>query len=246
MIGIKTRKRVGMNRHGLTILVTMLICFSLVSTQATEYLYPVGVMHSHDQDQLYVLYQKSPEHLELWIWDLLTKIAHKAVLSTFNPAGLQMLPSQHGFSFIDNGRIRVKTFGKGSPKAISINKPMYDISLLHWLSDELCYLSAKYQDNYGIFLLDIEGEATTLIAQRGVDCRYPSLIENNLFYIEQTQREESCNYRIMKKEICHSGEYLTTQVPVPDGESVLLVDNGTNPTIFLKMISDHEGFFYTT
>ena len=63
------------------------LCGTLLRMSGQEYVYPVGVL-SHQQEKIYLLYQKSLGHVELWIWDVHTKEAQKGLLSTFTPAGL--------------------------------------------------------------------------------------------------------------------------------------------------------------
>src|SRR5271155_2236996 len=102
------------------------------SSLSAEYLYPVAACSA---EQIYVLYQKSTDHVELWLWNSITKKASKALLSTFSPAGLQLLPDGSSFSFIDNDRIRVKMLGRRQPRAVGFQEPVYDIGLIQWIDN---------------------------------------------------------------------------------------------------------------
>ena len=126
----------------------LLLCAACTSLVSAEYVYPVAAASA---EQVYVLYQKSTDHIELWLWNSITKKASKALLSTFSPAGLQLLPDGSSFSFIDNDRIRVKLQGKRQPRAVGFCEPVYDISLIHWINNESFYFSAKEKERFQYF-----------------------------------------------------------------------------------------------
>ena len=101
------------------ILIAVMVCNQ---TLAYEYLYPVAGVKKNNERYLYLLYQKDAIHVELFLWHEKTKIISKVLPSLCMPAGIRMLPDQKGFSFIDNGRIKLKLFNKRSPKAIDCNE----------------------------------------------------------------------------------------------------------------------------
>ena len=70
------------------------------SIHASEFVYPVAAIpHSND---LLVIYQKTPHHIELWQCNMSTHHAEHVLLSRYTPAGLKILPDGSGYSFIDN------------------------------------------------------------------------------------------------------------------------------------------------
>ncbi len=234
-------------------------------TMSAEYVYPVAACSA---EQIYVLYQKSTDHVELWVWNSITKKASKALLSTFSPAGLQLLPDGSSFSFVDNDRIRVKLQGRRQPKAVGFCEPVYDISLIHWINNEAFYFSAKEKEQFSIFHGTIYGTCHRIIGIRRGDCMYPQLRGSELFFIERDDNNDyaivSMPYPMIPQEEC---------VPCTDPEKFedrvqailrqaqddrtevtrrsygdvskksLVLNCGNRAIAFLQMISDSFGFF---
>lgn len=185
-------------------MVTTLI--SVGVTRAQEYVYPVASFTKEGQEWVYLFYQKSLKHIELWLWNPQAHCAQKALLSSYTPAGLRILPDQSGFSFVDNDRIRIKEFAKRSPRSIDIYEPIYDIGIVEWMDSTHGYFSAKQEDKSALFLLDRVTENVVCLAKlRNGDCLYPVVLGNELFYIERIHPDghyrcisgHSCRYRIM-------------------------------------------------
>jgi hypothetical protein len=165
----------------------LLIGISSHTSFADEFLYPVAVSYEHEKPYIYVVYQKSLEHLELWLWDPESKEVSKALLSAFTPAGLRLLPQGQGFSFIDNGRIKIKQFNKRSPKTIELNEPLYDVTQVEWLNPTSFFLSAKERERFNIYQVDIQGNTEHIVSCEQADCLYPQKIGSDLFYIERSR-----------------------------------------------------------
>jgi len=169
---------------------------------AYEFLYPVAQVELHGETKVYVLYQKSVTHLELWIWDPETKIASKGLMSTYIPASIRILPSKDGFSFIDDGRIRIKMFQKRSPKAIDIYEPIYEMNQIYWIDLHNFYLSAKKNGKFCIFQMNDAGVTHCLVKDCIYDCVYPQKIGGKLFYIERhikagEYKKEHISYKLV-------------------------------------------------
>lgn len=168
-----------------------------------EYVYPVAAA---SKEEVYVLYQKSVDHIELWLWNSFTKKASKALLSTFCPAGLQLLPDGSGFSFIDNDRIRVKMQGRRQPRAVGFSEPIYNINLIHWIDHEAFYFSAKEKDHYAIFHGTIYSTCHRIINIKHDDCMYPQLRGSDLYFIERDDNDDyaiaSIPYPSIPREEC--------------------------------------------
>lgn len=215
--------------------------FWFVSVRAAEFLYPVGVQS--DSTIAYLIYQKTPNHIELWEWDYSTKQAEQMLFSRFTPAGFRLLLGEQAFSFIDNGLLRVKSFCKRSPRTIEFDAPIYNVEIVHWLDDEHCYTSGKYKDNFGIFQIDYEGFVSPLCVKDDVDCMYPQKIGDSLFYIE---RDNQWNHRIIKMPyIVPPCSELFSQLQWHEknrfGEEQV-VCFGQRPIVFLQMLTEQEGF----
>lgn len=199
------------------------------SLSAYEYVYPVGTFIDYEGEQCVLsLYQKTPDHTELWQSNMGTHkpfVIHevnRALLSTFTPVGVAMLPDNAGFSFFDNSRLRVKNFLKRSPKAIDIYEPIYDIGPLKWLTTDTCIFHAKERDDFSIYkLYASDGSVSKIVSDEASDCFYPSQVGEDLFFIEHNTEAYSI--------ICRS-----------QGKNYRLVTHD-RPLAFLSMINEHEG-----
>jgi len=184
---------------------------------ADEFLYPVAATNVHEKSYVYLIYQKSLDHLELWIWDPATKVVTKGLLSAFTPAGLRLLPGGQGFSFIDNGRIKIKQFNKRSPKSLELNEPLYEITLIEWLDEHSFFLSAKERERFSIYQVDMQGNTEKIVTSDQADCLYPCKVADTLFYLERDDISAVvCRYQTDKHKHQHSR---LMSVPYPYVES---------------------------
>jgi hypothetical protein len=202
---------------------------------AAEYVYPVVSLD--DGKTILYIHQHSPTSIELLSFNTQTHQTEQMLWSVFNPAGLQMLPDSSGFSFIDNGRLRIKSFQKRSAKAIDFDEPIFGINSLHWIDTHSCYCSAQYNNNFALFELHDDGTLQCLRAIEGKDCMYPQKVNDQFFYIERNTTKNglgalhyrivSCSYQ--KSSFC-------------DSITNLVADFDNTPIIFLTMLSATEGF----
>lgn len=219
--------------------VVALIC--TVSLNGSEYLYPVAVDNA--AQKAYLIYQKNPYHIELWHCDLKTKYADQLLLSRFTPAGFALLPSAKGFSFIDNGILKVQKFLKRSPRTIEFDAPIVQTELIHWVTDEVCYTSGKYRDHFGIFQIDLDGQVSPICLQQDIDCMYPQKVGSHLFYIE---RDLAWRYRVCRVPY-HSWQGTDFQDRINRYQSSACISHeiisfDKTPIVFLKMVSDTRGY----
>lgn len=163
-----------------------------------EYLYPIA--YNPLQNALYLMYQKSPDSIELWFWNPETKQAIPALLSRFTPAGVRILPSGKGFSFIDHGVIKVQSLLKRSPARIELDWPLHDITMIEWITDDICYLSAKERSHYGIYQINREGQVSRVAVKPNVDCLYPQKVDSQLFYVERQRIDDFQQHKIIQIE----------------------------------------------
>jgi hypothetical protein len=202
---------------------------------AVEYVYPVAILNNGTA--ILYIHQYSVTHIELFEWNLRTDHKEQILWSAFNPAGLQLLPDNTGFSFIDNGRLRVKSFQKRSPKAIDFDEPIFAINALRWIDEHSCYCSAKSNDNFSLFELHDEGSLKCLVKENDKDCLYPQKVDSQLFYIE----------RCVTHDYPNALYYHVMQCDYPDCDlnsepATLIVDFFDTPIAFLTMFSPQEGF----
>lgn len=202
-----------------------IVCCTL---SAQEYVYPVAYIERDGNLELYIFYQKSLNHAELWSWDITTHVAHKALLSTFTPAGMKIMPHKNGFSFIDHDVIRIKYFDKRSPGRLEFETPLYNINVIEWIDDYSFYFYAREHKRYRIYEADRSCMSKILVSDDSYDCMYPQKINNDLFYIE---RDDTHNSRIMCISLSD------------DKSSKTQILSMNSSLAFLTMISDHEGFF---
>jgi len=166
------------------------------SLSAYEYIYPVGTFIDYEGELCVLsLYQKTLDHTELWQSNMgvqepfVIHEVNRALLSTFTPVGVAMLPDNAGFSFFDNGRLRIKNFLKRSPKAIDIYEPIYDIGPLQWLTTDICIFHAKEREEFSLYqLCASDGSVTKIVSKEAFDCFHPSQVGDDLFFIEHKKR----------------------------------------------------------
>src|SRR5436190_5358846 len=196
-------------------------------THSHYFLYPVASLHNGKT--ILFIKQNSKDNIELIIWDNTTKHAEKGLWSLFNPAGIQILPDETGFSFIDNGRLRIKYFDKRSPKTIEFDPYVYHIHTIHWINSLECYFSAKSTNNlFAVFHCCIDGTTYCLASDEQCHCMYPQKIQNQLFFI--------------KKKPDKTWSIAQTYYDKNSSNPHIEIINFDNPIIFLQMVSEAEGF----
>ena len=243
--------------------VLLVAVFFVQRTQSREFVYPVGV-HSNDQNKVFIVYQKSPSNIELWIWDSYSKIVSRGLLSVFSPAYFRLLPGGDGFGFLDNDRIRIKHFNCRSPKSINLSKPIYNIGGLEWIDFESFIFSAKHRNCSKIFWADKEGEARCIASSIPSECMYPQKVEDQLFYVE---RDFDGTHRIVVgaypeiKRVSHSpssgyeedfsrammmldgASTIEPVEPIRQADRSIVLEAGQQSIAFLRMQNSGEGFF---
>lgn len=204
------------------------ICLiSASSFYAVEYLYPVGTgVTPEGNDVVYLIYQRSLEHVELFAWDPIEGIAHKALLSAYTPAFFNLLPDNSGFSFIDQGRIRIKQFEKRAPFTIPLYAPIDTITSVEWIDAQHCYFTARYADHFGIFATDFDGNMTTVLSHESYDFLYPQQRKNQLFFIRHTT----------------TGTYDIGVKGTDENDYHIILNFEDTPIAFLRMIDEEHGF----
>ncbi len=219
----------------------LVILFCCLYVHAAEFLYPVG--YHPERNAFYVMYQKGATHLELWEWDAQTQYAQQLLLSRYTPAGFTFLPDYSGFSFIDNGMLKVKQPLKRSPRTIEYNAPLYNVEQVNWIDSRTCYASGKYQDYFGIFQIDWEGDVSPLILKEECDYLYPQKIDSTLFFIERSQkgmcRIACTDYQAPDQQDDFNSSMMVYLENQPKIHGVIPFET---PLAFLHMVSDTEGF----
>ncbi len=204
-----------------------------VYTHDFQYMYPVACATSDGQTSIYCVRQTSADAITLHVWNPITHADEQVLDEHYRPASLTLMPDNQGFSFIDNGRIRICKQQKSPPETLALTMPLYDISLLHWIDQYTLYCSAKKRMRYGIFAVDRDGHVTQLLYSITADYMYPHKIGSDLFYIERSDMEDGSDYEIVHTKYAHKRLTECSQV---------VADFGKRPLIFLHMATAQEGF----
>jgi len=197
------------------------------------------------------LYQKSPDHTELWQWNPVTREANRALISAFTPVGFALLPDNAGFSFFDNGRLHIKNFLKRSPKAIDIYEPIYDLGQFTWLTSDLALFHAKEREKFSLYTLCAsDGTVTKVVENKTCDCFYASLISSSLWYLtrnKQTQEHAlmQCSY-LVHSQASHKATPGTAESSFPTASRIDLSNHQKilsykGSLAFLTMLNEKEG-----
>jgi hypothetical protein len=213
-------------------------------SHSIQYFYPVAEL---DQ-RVYCVYQSSPEIIAMIVWDHEHKEMVPGLLSRYMPAGLRLLPDESGYSFIDDGILRVKRFMKRSPKSLEFYAPIYDINVPEWIDAYTGYFAAKVRETYGIFQFDIDANLVGLLIDPKKDFMYPQKIEASLFYIERIKRGLGYQFRVMNIEypdqvdMERDDEMVAFKPILTDQAATEIFDFHNEPIAFLYMQNASTGF----
>lgn len=199
---------------------------------ANQYVYPVAYFADHEGEHLLVIVQRDIDLLELCDINPSTNRTEKILSTMFVPAGIQMLPSKTGFSFVDNGRIKVKQFVKRSPKAVDFFDPLYGVELIHWLDDFTGYFHALCDNRSHIYWFNCDGDLTCIASSDTCDYQYPCIIDDQLWFIGKTIQSEHQHFFIGKA---------TYHAQYPATDCSHIIDFETTPIIMLNMDTATRG-----
>lgn len=208
-----------------------IFCFIFYKSNTEQFIYPVADFN--DGNRLMLLYQKSLDDVELWIWDSCNQSAIKGLSSFLTPANLRMMPSGKGFSFIDHGYIKIKEFAKRSPKTLPIYEPIGLFSSMNWIDDETFYFVARQGDFFQIFQGDLQANIKRL-THEPADALYPQKIGSTLFYIK---RDMNSGIAIVSQ----SCDPVDTNIE--KASCLTIIQESSQHVCFLHMISEEEGFY---
>lgn len=217
------------------IVILVYACIIIHTCFTEEFIYPIAEI---DEQNIFVLHQKSIDDIGLFLWNPENKIATKELSSMFLPSHIKMLPSKKGFSFIDRGRIRIKMFQKRAPKAIDILEPIHSIVAMEWITDEQFYAVGKHRQHYKVFLCDLSENSHQiyfLTDSDSIDYIYPFKVDDTLFCISKNAQQTY---------------YLTEQAWNPTlfnnhraNQEKHLMLTSQEPLCFLYMKNKQEGYF---
>ena len=209
------------------------ICLMFHKNNAEQFLYPVADFDHGNQ--LMLLYQKSLESVELWIWDSSNQRAIKGLSSFLTPVNLRMMPSGRGFSFIDQGYIKIKEFAKRSPRTLPIYEPIGLFSNMNWIDDETFYFVARQGDFFQVFQGDLQANIQRLTYEPA-DALYPQKIDSTLFYMK---RDMNGQVTIVSK----SWDPCAMDTNHDQSDNLTIIKESSAQLCFLRMVDQQEGFY---
>lgn len=226
------------------------ILLHVFSLYSTEYIYPITTTcNDTGQELILFMHQTAAQETRLWSLNIQTNSYEQLLSSQYNPIGVQLLPDNSGFSFLDNGLIKVKNFLKRSPKTIEIYEPIYNIGSIQWLDATSCFFHAKQGNRYGIFQVDLDGQLNNIIKSSSCDYLYPQKVGKDLFFIGRDLQGNHCvektTYPFIKKTIMSLNEAMDCAQenfePV-DNEVVRIMSFKKSTIVNLVMRNEYEGF----
>ncbi|HRN77851.1 MAG TPA: hypothetical protein PLU71_01310 [Candidatus Dependentiae bacterium] len=205
------------------------ICFFCSNIYTVEYLYPIDTFKHEGDDIVLIMHQVSNREIQLLAWHAEKEIYIPLLSKQYNPTSVKLLPDKNGFSFIDNGLLKIKKFDKRSVHIVEFDKPLYNIGYIQWINPQQCYFHAKYGERYGIYKSNMEGEITPLITDTSCNNMYPQKIDDTIFCIEHIHHQ----YKVIA--VHHSQDSLH-QV------KTVVKDFGNIAIAYLTMTDRNEGF----
>ncbi len=175
-----------------------------------------------------MMHQNAYRHMQVFVWDSSTQTYDPALSCQYNPIGVELLPSGEGFSFIENGMIKIKLFTKRSAKIVDIYEPLYNIAQITWINDTSFLFQAKRGSSYGIYQSDIDGNVSKIKADNEHDYGYPTIMDNRLLYVT---KDQSDTYDIT----------LTTY-PLGADNDEYSIYTSAEPLLYLTMLDNKKGY----
>lgn len=166
---------------------------------------------------------------QLFAWDTQTHAYNQLLWSEYTPVSISLIPGGIGFSFIDNGLIKVKQYLKKSAKTVLLELPIEHITQIHWLDNQTFYAHGYYHNRYCIVRITTDGNVTFLKKDTHVDYTYPQKVGDLLFYIQHAHASNTY-------EVCYTG------YKNPSYQENIFSLSDVQP-LFLHMQSETEGFF---
>lgn len=199
-----------------------------------EFIYPVA--HCKDFKQIVFLHQKSLDTIELLFFDETSQITTQQLSSFCIPANFRMLSTKNGFSFIDQGFVKIKYFNKRSAQTILMYEPISFISSMNWIDEETFYFTALEGDYYQTFQGTTNSELKRLSYQP-IDTLYPNKMGDSWYCIKRTT-DHQFKITMQSWNPVDFTQYRNEMQP-----ETIIVEISNKPLCFLKMLSDQEGFY---
>ena len=227
---------------------SVVILYAMCAYSA-EYIYPLTQCINNGQEVLLFMHQANNQETRLWSLNRVTNRYEQLLSSQYNPVGVQLLPDMSGFSFLDNGLIKVKSFLKRSPKTIEIYEPICNIGMVQWLDATTCFFHAKQGNRYGIYQVNLDGQLDVIIKNSACDYLYPQKFGKDLFFIKRDLADNHCVEKIVYPVIQrvpisldNAMDRAQEDFEFVDNEVMHVQDFKKSNIINLLMLNEHEGF----
>lgn len=192
---------------------------------AGSYIYPVAQFNN--QTKIMLAYQKSLLDIQLWVYCTKTDTCMQVLSSSFSiPTHIRILPSQHAFSFIDQGYIKIKEFTKRSARTIPIYNSIDFFCQMEWIDDENFYFLARQGDYFQIFKSDLNG-IVQQITNGPCDALYPCKLGSNIWYAQRNTEKQTTIYL----QSCKSNQK----------EKIISMPSEKEQVCYIKMKNDQLG-----
>ena len=210
-----------------------------------DFYYPVAVLHNTENPTLLCLYQKANRTTSLHSYTLSTHTTIPLLPEIFNPKEIRLIPDESGFSFIDNGRLRIKYFNKRWPHSCEFDLPIHTIQWVRWLTPEQYLFNAQQHGTFGIYLGTIDDCCVPLYHTLKADCVFPTIIDNDLFFI---MRDTQQHYAIGRAQMPSDQKCIEVLYALEPPNKPLITQcsriiDYNEPIAFLTMIDSECGFF---
>ncbi len=210
-----------------------------------EFTYPVGIIHQGANTTLLYLHQYSNRMTTLDAYDMHNHVVTPLLPQVFNPKEVTVLPDESGFSFIDNGRLRIKHFNKRWPHSCEFELPVCTIQWVTWIDKIHFLFNAQQQGRFGIYLGTIHDCCIPLYWKADIDCLFPTLLGNSLFFITQDSQQHYsiASASIPSQDAVHEALYSLDQLNRPLIRQCTTIFTSDKCIAFLTMINTECGFF---
>lgn len=151
---------------------------------ALEYVYPICAINSNC---VIVAHQDSFKQLHILTWNNQSQEYARLLPSFYNPLHIRLLEDHSGFSFIDNGLLKIKLFARRSPKTILIREPLRDISSLIWIASGTCCFQAFEKGTSGIYEIDLDGSVRKILVNKQIHYMFPQKVGTVLFCVSKSK-----------------------------------------------------------
>ncbi len=172
-----------------------LLLFCSIDLSAIEFIYPIAQLPDGTS---MVMHQNSPYDILLATYDFKNnKVSRSFLSSQFCPTKVFLLPDKTGFSFFDNGIIKIQTFLKRSPKTIEIIKPVSHLQDIEWESPHIFYVNALYKKQNALFRVNLSVHDATIdfiIFSLNSDFLCPQKRGRELFFIDRSSDKSKIEY----------------------------------------------------